>query len=81
MFKEFLRPREQQMPRSACMCTLSDQSIWVATSESYLQTSLLQKHAYSNILKISPPKIEGVQIKKNDIFFISSQNIYVFEQK
>ena len=35
----------------------------------------LRKHAYSNILKISPPKTESFQIKKSDIFHISAQNI------
>ena len=53
----------------------------------------LRKHAYSNILKILPPKNVTFQIKKSDIFHISAQNkdcgysleppgtIYVFEQK
>ena len=35
----------------------------------------LRKHAYSNILKISPPKTESFQIKNSDIFHISAQNI------
>ena len=35
----------------------------------------LQKHAYSNILKILKPKKENFQIKKSDIFHISAQNI------
>ena len=36
----------------------------------------LRKHAYSNILKILPPKNENFQIKKKiDIFLISAQNI------
>ena len=35
----------------------------------------LRKHAYSNILKISPPKTENFQIKNSDIFHISIQNI------
>ena len=35
----------------------------------------LQKHAYSNILKIFPPKNENFQIKISDIFHISAQNI------
>ena len=34
----------------------------------------LQKHAYSNILKISPSKIEKIQIKRSGIFHISLQN-------
>ena len=35
----------------------------------------LRRHAYSNILKILPPKIENLQIKKSHIFNISAQNI------
>ena len=35
----------------------------------------LRKHAYSNILKIIPPKNENIQIKKSNIFHISAQNI------
>ena len=36
----------------------------------------LRKHAYSNILKILPPKNENFLIKKkSDIFHISAQNI------
>ena len=35
----------------------------------------LRKHAYSNILKILPPKNENFQIKMFDIFHISAQNI------
>ena len=32
-------------------------------------------HAYSNILKILPPRNENFQIKNSDIFHISAQNI------
>ena len=35
----------------------------------------LQKHAYSNILKILPPKNENFQTKISDTFHISAQNI------
>ena len=35
----------------------------------------LRKHAYSNILKILPPKNENFQIKNADIFHTSAQNI------
>ena len=38
--------------------------------------SALRKQAYSNILKILPPKSENFQIKNSDIFHISAQNIY-----
>ena len=35
----------------------------------------LRKHAYTNILKILPPKTEIFQIKNSAIFHISAQNI------
>ena len=35
----------------------------------------LRKHAYSNILKIFPPKNENFQLKISGIFHISAQNI------
>ena len=35
----------------------------------------LRKHAYSNMLKILPPKYENFQIKNSNIFHISDQNI------
>ena len=35
----------------------------------------LQKHAYSNILTILPPKNENFQIKNSDIFHVSAPNI------
>ena len=35
----------------------------------------LRKQAYSNMLKISPPKNENFQIKNSDIFYSSAQNI------
>ena len=35
----------------------------------------LRKHAYSNILTISPPKTESFQIKNSHMFHISAQNI------
>ena len=35
----------------------------------------LQKHAYSNILKILPPKHEHIETKNSDTFQISAQNI------
>ena len=39
------------------------------------QGTPLQKHAYSNILKILPIKNENFHIKNSDIFHISAQNI------
>ena len=35
----------------------------------------LRKHAYSNILKILPPKNENFSVKNSDIFHISAQNV------
>ena len=35
----------------------------------------LQKHAYSNILKILPPKTKNFQMKKTDSFHFSAQNV------
>ena len=35
----------------------------------------LRKHAYSNILKILPPKTENFQMNISDIFHVSAQNI------
>ena len=35
----------------------------------------LRKHAYSNIVKILPPKNEKISDKNPDIFHISAQNI------
>ena len=60
------------------------------------QTITLREHAYSNILKIAPPKTESFQIKILIFFLISAKNIdcgysleppqrvptiYVFKQK
>ena len=41
----------------------------------YLKLFPLRKHAYSNILRILPPKNENFQMKNSDIFLISAQNI------
>ena len=35
----------------------------------------LRKHAYSNTLKILPPKNDNFSEKNSDIFYISAQNI------
>ena len=35
----------------------------------------LRKHAYSNILNISPPTTENLQITNSNIFHISALNI------
>ena len=40
-----------------------------------LPRNSLRKHAYSNILKISPPKTESFQIKILMFLYISAQNI------
>ena len=47
----------------------------------WMTRKTLRKPAYSNILKIVPPKNEIFQIKNSDIFLISAQNIdcgYIF---
>ena len=36
----------------------------------------LRKHAYSNILKLLPPKNDNFLIINSDIFHVSAQNIY-----
>ena len=41
----------------------------------HLERDTLRKHAYSNILKLLPPKNKKNQIKNSDIFHISAQNI------
>ena len=41
----------------------------------YVKNYPLRKHAYSNILKILPPKNENFQLKNPNIFHISAQNI------
>ena len=43
--------------------------------ELLLWSITLRKHAYSNILKMLPPKTESFLIKSSDIFHISAQNI------
>ena len=48
--------------------TMSATITWTGTIIS------LRKHAYSNILKISPPKTENLQIKNSNIFHISAEN-------
>ena len=44
-------------------------------ADSGCRMSPLRKHAYSNILKILPPKNENFQIKNSNIFHVSAQNI------
>ena len=41
-------------------------------TKSHITIDSLQKHAYSNILKISPPKTEKLSDKNSDIFHISA---------
>ena len=50
-------------------------SSWFVPSTPQLLLDSLRKHAYSNILKILPPKNENFQIKNSEIFHISAQNI------
>ena len=55
-----------QMPQNAA----SDQGL-----HCLLLINSLRKHAYSNIMRILPPKNEKFQIKNSDVFHISAQNI------
>ena len=41
-----------------------------------LLAKALRKHAFSNILRIFPPKYENFQMTNSDIFLISAQNIH-----
>ena len=49
-------------------------SVEVPLSQMFCLPSTLRKHAYSNILKISPPKTKSFP-KNSDIFHTSAQNI------
>ena len=58
-----------------CLCRIDAASIIWEYIMDHQRASSLRKHAYSNILKILPPKkIEKIQIKISDIFHISFQN-------
>ena len=54
---------------------LHDSGLSWITSFIIFEDTSLRKHAYSNILKILPPKNENFQIKNSDIFHVSVQNI------
>ena len=73
----FGKPRLQ---RSVMSTTKTQINLRISTSAHAdlslrLGTYPLRKHAYSNILRILPPKNENFQIKYSDIFHISAQNI------
>ena len=55
------------------VCVLHDTLVLFACT--FYIDFALRKHAYSNILKISPPKTEKNSDKKSDIFHTSAQNI------
>ena len=63
----------------------SDNIIVIVLLFAYLHSGMgytLRKHAYSNILKILPPKYEKFQMKNSDIVHISAQTMdcwYAFE--
>ena len=50
-------------------------SVWISIGVILVSKLTLRKQAYSNILKIIPPKNENFQIQNADIFHISIQNI------
>ena len=64
------RKQEQEVKSIESVLEILLQCSWDAI---FFQT--LRKHAYSNILKILPPKKENFQIKNSDIFHISAQNL------
>ena len=49
--------------------------LWLYTVSAGFTDVYITKHAYSNILKILPPKNENFQIKNSNIFLISAQNM------
>ena len=49
--------------------------LFIFTIQGQETSSPLRKHAYTNILKILPPKNENFQLKNPNIFHISAQNI------
>ena len=58
------------------MTTNTEHSTHKVPNKSLITGNAIQKHAYSNILKILQPKKENFQIKKTQIFFhIPAQNI------
>ena len=58
------------------LCALGITLWFTQTSHIWLTVrGPLRKHAYSNTLKILPPKNENFQIKNSDIFPISDQHI------
>ena len=70
----------QRKLRTACATAQSDQflhgTLWVAKNPKlFRQTVTSREPAYSNILKILPPKNESCQIKNSNLFHISAQNI------
>ena len=71
MFYEKIRIKQRLSYISFCGI-LQEQQVHFIFWEQMLS---LRKHAYSNILKILPPKNENFQIKSSDIFHISAQNI------
>ena len=57
----------EKVPLNMHKCRPRSSSSWAAGWS-------LPKHAYSNIMKISPPKNENFQIKNSDVFHVSAQN-------
>ena len=53
----------------------SEDSDQTGLEVTHIFVETLRKHAYSNSLKILPPKNEIFQTKYSDIFHISAQNI------
>ena len=67
---------------TSCLLSFIPSAVWNGACSKSIITWIckelhipLRKHAYSNTMKISPPKTENFQIKISDIFLISAQNI------
>ena len=68
--------RDLQVSKHVVSCwVLIFASLYALSVIYLLPVMTVQKHAYSNILKILAPKNGNFQIKKSDIFHISAQNI------
>ena len=62
-----------KMPTFVCISIFISRENFKQQQMTFLKS--LRKHAYSNLLRILPPKNENFQMKNSDIFLISAQNI------
>ena len=71
--RKTLRLNVVNQKRGLQVSTLIVQKCWLIIFQD--KPFPLRKHAYSNILKISSPKTENLQIKNSNIVHISAPNI------